>query len=53
MERGGKYLKEDKLNEAIIEFRNALQIDPDLAPALHALGRTYADKSWSATHIVN
>ena len=45
-ERGEKYLKDDKLNEAIIEFRNALQIDPDFAPALHALGRAYADKSW-------
>jgi cytochrome c-type biogenesis protein CcmH/NrfG len=46
LERGEKYLKDDKLNEAIIELRKALQIDPDFAPALHALGRAYTDKSW-------
>jgi tetratricopeptide (TPR) repeat protein len=47
-ERGQQYLKDDKLNEAIIEFRNALQIDPDFGPALSALGQAYADKSWFA-----
>ncbi len=44
--RGEKYLNEGKLNEAIIELRNALQVDPEFAPALHALGRAYERKSW-------
>ena len=34
------------INEAIVELRNALQVDPDFVPALHALGRAYATKSW-------
>src|SRR5712692_8945138 len=46
LERGEKYLKDHKVNEAIIELRNALQVDPQFVPALHALGRAYADKSW-------
>lgn len=44
--RGEQYLKDNKVNEAIIELRTALQVDPEFAPALHALGRAYADKSW-------
>src|SRR5262245_48815095 len=47
LERGTKYLNENKYNEAILEFRNALQIDGNYAPALHALGRAYRGKSWS------
>jgi len=43
---GEKYLKEGKANEAIIEFRNALQIDQNFVPALQGLGRAYAAKSW-------
>jgi len=46
LERGEAYLKAAKFNEAIIEFRNALQIDPELVPALQALGRAYTEKSW-------
>ncbi len=46
LERGQQYVKVGKLNEAIIEFRNALQVDPEFAPALRALGLAYADKSW-------
>ena len=45
-ERGEAYLKAGKFNESIIEFRNALQVDPNFVPALHALGRAYAAKSW-------
>jgi len=45
-DRGEAYLKSGKFNEAIIELRNALQVDPGFVPALHALGRAYAAKSW-------
>jgi tetratricopeptide (TPR) repeat protein len=46
LQRGEQYLREGKANEAIVELRNALQVDPDFVPALHALGRAYATKSW-------
>jgi tetratricopeptide (TPR) repeat protein len=46
LSRGEQYLKEEKPNEAIIELKNALQVDPDFVPALHALGRAYAAKFW-------
>ena len=46
--RGEQYLKDGKVNEAIIELRNAVQVDKDFVPALHALGRAYLAKSWFA-----
>ena len=46
VDRGAQYLKDGKPNEAIIELKNALQVDPDFVPALHALGQAYAAKSW-------
>jgi cytochrome c-type biogenesis protein CcmH/NrfG len=46
LERGERYLAEGKPNEAVIELMNALQVDPNFAPAVHALGRAYAAKSW-------
>ena len=48
LERAEQYLKDGKPNEAVIELRNALQIDKDFAPALLALGRAYAAKAWYA-----
>lgn len=48
LERGERYLSEGKANEAVIELRNALQVDPDFVPALHALGRAYMAKVWYA-----
>lgn len=48
VERAEAYLKEGKANEAIIELRNALQIDKDFVPALRALARAYAAKAWYA-----
>ena len=44
--RGEQYLRDGKVNEAIIEFRSALQVDQDFVPAVHALGRAYMAKSW-------
>src|SRR5215467_11106216 len=46
VERGEQYLKKGKLNEAVIEFRTALQIDQNFVPAAQGLGRAYAAKSW-------
>src|SRR5262245_40535074 len=47
-ERGVEFLSKGKYNEAIIELKNALQIDPKFVPALHTLGRAYMAKSWFA-----
>ena len=47
LERGTKYHAEGKYNEAIIQLKNAIQIDPKFVPALHALGRAYREKHWS------
>src|SRR5947209_8696180 len=47
LQRGIAYQAEGKYNEAIIQLKNALQIDPKFAPALHAIGRAYRAKSWS------
>jgi tetratricopeptide (TPR) repeat protein len=49
--RGEQYMKEGKVNEAVIEFRNALQIDPNFLPAVQGLGRAYAAKSWNGDAI--
>src|SRR5688572_16363268 len=46
LERGTAYHADGKYNEAIIQLKNALQIDPKFGPALHALGRAYAARSW-------
>ena len=48
LERAEQYLKDGKPNEAIIELRNALQVDKDFVPALYALGRAYSAKAWYA-----
>ena len=45
-DQGVQYLKDGKYNEAVIAFRNSLQIDPDYADARHQLGRTYRRKGW-------
>src|SRR5213594_2823828 len=46
LQRGIAYHADGKYNEAIIQLKNALQIDPKFAPALHAIGRAYRAKSW-------
>src|ERR1700693_1336577 len=38
---GESYFKTGKYQEAVIQFRSALEIDPRFAPAHHLLGRTY------------
>ena len=53
LDRGEKYLKDHKTNEAIIDFRKALQVDPDFAPALRALAlliRDVKESSQGAAH---
>ena len=46
-DRGEQYLKDGKINEAIIEFRTALEVDQNFVPAAQGLGRAYAAKSWN------
>jgi tetratricopeptide (TPR) repeat protein len=41
-ERGNRYVEEQKLPEAVIEYRNALQIDQRFADARLKLAETYA-----------
>ena len=41
VERGEVYLKDEKFQEASLEFRNAVQIDEKLAPAHWGLARAY------------
>ena len=41
MERGEQALEAEKPNEAAIEFKNALQIDPNHAPAHFGLAKAY------------
>ena len=45
--RGEQYLKDGKLNAAIVEFRTALEADQNFVPATQGLGRAYAAKSWN------
>src|SRR5262249_22010038 len=40
------YYPKSQYNEAIIELKNALQIDPKFVPAVHLIGRAYAAKAW-------
>src|SRR5262245_19120271 len=46
LEKAQGYYAKGKYNEAIIEIKNALQIDPEFAPAVHLAGRAYAAKGW-------
>jgi tetratricopeptide (TPR) repeat protein len=48
LDRGTRYLAQGKPNEAVVELRTALQVDPTFFPALHALGRAYMAKAWYA-----
>jgi tetratricopeptide (TPR) repeat protein len=41
MARGNRYLEEEQYRAAIIEYRNALEIDPNLAAAHHGLARSF------------
>jgi len=44
--RGQQYLSQGKADEAIIEFRNAIQAAPQYVEAHNALGRAYRQKGW-------
>lgn len=41
MQRAEAYVADKKLNEAIIEYKNVLQIDPNFAPAHYGLSKAY------------
>ena len=41
VEKGEAYLKDEKFQEASLEFRSAIQIDEKLAPAHWGLARSY------------
>lgn len=43
MENGEVYAQAGSLNEAVIEFRNALQLDPNLADAHYRLAKAYLE----------
>ncbi len=47
-ERGLQYSKEEKLDEASIEFRNAIQLSPDYADAKYELAKIYMEKGETA-----
>ena len=44
--RGEKYLSQEKVDEAIIEFKNALQADPKFADGHYRLAVSYERKGW-------
>jgi cytochrome c-type biogenesis protein CcmH/NrfG len=44
--RGEEFLSKQKADEAIIEFRNAIQVAPAFAEGHNQLGRAYQRKSW-------
>ena len=41
MARGEEYVEAEQLKEAIIEFKNALQLDPNHSPAHYQLAHVY------------
>ena len=43
--QGMEFFAQDQLEEAVIAYQRALQIDPRYADALHALAMTYAHQS--------
>ncbi len=49
--RGETFLKERRWQEASIEFRNAIQIDPNLAPAHWGLAQAYEQLGRGAEYI--
>ena len=46
LEKAKAHYAKNQYNEAIIEVKNALRLDPKFAPALHLIGRAYAGKAW-------
>src|ERR671911_1718555 len=42
MERGDKYFQEGKYNEALIEYKNVLQVDPEDAAGHYKLALAYS-----------
>src|SRR5882724_5522931 len=46
LQKARAYYAKSQYNEAIIELKNALQIDPKFSPAVHLIGRAYTAKAW-------
>ena len=46
LDKAKGYYAKQQYNEAIIELKNALQIDPKFPPAVHLIGRAYTAKAW-------
>ena len=46
LEKATAYYAKSQYNEAIVELKNVLQIDPKFPPAVHLIGRAYAAKAW-------
>src|SRR4030095_10112223 len=46
LEKAQAYFAKQQYNEAVIELKNALQIDPNFAPAVYLAGRAYLAKRW-------
>ena len=46
LDRGLGFLKDSKYNEAMIEFRNAIQVDANFVDAHVGLARAYRRKGW-------
>ena len=48
MANGQHYLSEGKTNEAVIEFRNLLKLNPRSAKGRYWLGKAYLKKGWTS-----
>src|SRR5437867_2982785 len=46
LEKAQGYYAKGQYNEAIVELKNVLQIDPKFTPAVRLIGRAYAAKAW-------
>ena len=46
LQKGQEYLTSGQVNAAVIEFKNAIQIDPNFAEGYYALGLAYLKKGY-------
>jgi Flp pilus assembly protein TadD len=51
LESGQRYFKKEKYQEAVIQFRSAIQVDPSFANAHYELARTYSKlQQWGSAY---